>query len=273
MGAGDKPERCAAVRPRGATPPAQASRRPRQARRCARRPTGCSHPIAVAALGPIHHSFKSMESHEATAASAGRRLQPPDHCFGTAPTRRGRGSNSGVRSGVDPPFVQVHGITQITRNSQTSVPPHRRDAKGQRRLLGWRPSPLDRSTICSSPWNCVKRLTRAVGGGCSHPTPVSEPPRRGGSSATLAHRCGTAPPDRQGPGPSGHPVRAGLPEGSLGLAGVEHRRPPCHQGAGSAWARRRSSIASTSSTTASARGGPWIVVGSSAAAPCSGRCR
>jgi len=38
-----------------------------------------------------------------------------------------------------------------------------------------RGSDMDRSTICSSPWNHAKRRPRRLGGGCPHATPVSEP--------------------------------------------------------------------------------------------------
>jgi len=77
----------------------------------------------------------------------------------------GRGARPGVRLAADPPFVQVHGITQT---SKTSALTHRRDAKGlplpgpcfrarRHRTSAGRPPPLHRSTICSSPWNHAKR--------------------------------------------------------------------------------------------------------------------
>jgi len=165
------------------------------------------------------------------ARPGGERAGEPARRQGAGPGRvpaGAGGASAGRGPWMDPPFVQVHGIT---RNPQASVPASRRDAKEQalggallvREAiapvgdLGWihhlfksmgsretrrracrragatprsrswpgpcwcgrrqrRSGALDGSTICSSPWNDVKRQPRARGG--SRPSARTSQPRR-----------------------------------------------------------------------------------------------
>jgi len=106
--------------------------------------------------------------------------------------------------------------------------PRRRSWPGA--LLPWEAAaPLDRSTICSSPWNDVKRPQRARDACCCHPTPPQfrnrapapamgqrNPPwqpirdaAQGADHNTGVHRTGPVKPHRDFPPKPEHQTRAG----------------------------------------------------------------